>query len=74
MIEVKHFVGGTTRNALKFLDDEIKNWFRESGVTQVLQMNETFGQAPTGMGGSMENSLFIAIWYRAGEAVKNETS
>lgn len=67
MWEVKHFVGGTTRSGLKFLDEEIKNWFRESGVTQIIQVTESFGQAPTGMGGSMENAIFVAVWFRAGE-------
>lgn len=67
MWEVKHFVGGTTKEALKFLDNEVRDWFREAGVTQVIQVTETFGQAPSG-GGKIDNALFVSIWYRAGQA------
>ncbi len=63
MLNVKHFVAGTTRNALVFLDNEIKEWIRENKVTEVKEIRETFGQAPTGMSGATENVLFVSIWY-----------
>lgn len=66
MWEVKHFVGGTTREALKFLDNEVKEWFREAGVKQIIQVTECFGQAPTS-GGKLDNAIFVSIWYRSTE-------
>ena len=68
MWEVKHFVGGTTKGALEFLDNEIKGWFRDSGVTQVVQVTETFGHAQSGPSGTMENAVFVAVWYRPASA------
>ena len=67
MWEVKHFVGGTTRGAISFLDNEIKTWFRETNIDQIVQVTETFGQAPTGSGGALENAIFVSIWYRPKE-------
>lgn len=63
MLEVKHFVGGTTRSGLRFVEDEMNSWIKEQNITEIKFVNETFGQAPTGMSGSPENVIFISVWY-----------
>ena len=65
MLTVKHFVAGTTRSALVYLDSEINGWIKEEKVTDVKEIRECFGQAPTGMSGSSENVLFLSVWYQA---------
>ena len=65
MIEVKHFVCGTTRSALTYLDGEVNEWIKESKIAEVKEIRECFGQAPTGMSGSNENVLFLSVWYQA---------
>ncbi|HNQ34722.1 MAG TPA: hypothetical protein PKN80_01490 [bacterium] len=67
MLAVKHFVSGTTRQALVFLDNEVREWLQENKITEVKFIRETFGQAPTGMSGTAENSLFVSIWYEKPE-------
>ena len=62
---VKHFVCGTTRSALTYLDGEVSGWIKEEKVTDVKEIRECFGQAPTGMSGSSENVLFLSVWYQA---------
>ena len=64
MLTVKHFVCGTTRSALTYLDNEVNGWIKEEKVTDVREIGECFGQAPTGMSGSSENVLFLSVWYQ----------
>ncbi|MBU2495870.1 MAG: hypothetical protein ABIK20_01585 [Candidatus Omnitrophota bacterium] len=64
MLTVKHFVCGTTRSALIYLDNEINGWIKEEKITDVKEIRECFGQAPTGMSGSSENVLFLSVWYQ----------
>ena len=65
MLTVKHFVCGTTRSALTYLDGEINEWIKENKITDVKEVRECFGQAPTGMSGASENVLFLSVWYQA---------
>jgi len=64
VLTVKHFVCGTTRSALIYLDNEINGWIKEEKITDVKEIRECFGQAPTGMSGSSENVLFLSVWYQ----------
>ena len=64
MLTVKHFVCGTTRSALTYLDGEVNEWIKESKIVDVKEIRECFGQAPTGMSGSSENVLFLSVWYQ----------
>ncbi|MCX5642428.1 MAG: hypothetical protein NTY10_04270 [Candidatus Omnitrophica bacterium] len=64
MLTVKHFVCGTTRSALIYLDNEVNTWIKEEKITEVKEIKESFGQAPTGMSGANENVLFLSIWYQ----------
>lgn len=66
MIKVKHFVSGITRKALEFLDNDLNEWVAENKV-MVRDIKETYGQAPIGMSGSIENALIISIWYEPAE-------
>ena len=65
MLTVKHFVCGTTHSALTYLDGEVNGWIKEEKVTDIREIRECFGQAPTGMSGSNENVLFLSVWYQA---------
>ena len=65
MLTVKHFVAGTTRSGLVYLDGEVNEWIKENKVTDITEIRECFGQAPTGMSGSSENVLFLSVWYQA---------
>jgi len=64
MLTVRHFVCGTTRSALVYLDNEVNEWIKENKITDVREIRECFGQAPTGMSGSSENVLFLSVWYQ----------
>ena len=66
MLTVKHFVCGTTRSALIYLDNQVNEWIKEEKiiVANIKEIKECFGQAPTGMSGSSENVLFISVWYQ----------
>ena len=64
MLIVKHFVAGTTRSALIYLDGEVNEWIKESKITDIKEIRECFGQAPTGMSGASENVLFLSVWYQ----------
>ena len=65
MLTAKHFVCGTTRSALIYLDGEVNGWIKEEKITDVKEIRECFGQAPTGMSGASENVLFLSVWYQA---------
>ena len=65
MLTVKHFVAGTTRSGLVYLDSEVNEWIKEQKITDVQEIRECFGQAPTGMSGASENVLFLSVWYQA---------
>ena len=65
MLKVKHFVAGTTRSGLVYLDDEVNGWIKEQKITDVQETRQCFGQAPTGMSGASENVLFLSVWYQA---------
>ena len=65
MLTVRHFVTGTTRSALIYLDGEVNEWIKESKITDIKEIRECFGQAPTGMSGASENVLFLSVWYQA---------
>jgi hypothetical protein len=65
MLTVKHFVCGTTRSGLAYLDNELNEWIKENKITEIREIRESFGQAPTGMSGAAENVLFISVWYQA---------
>ena len=62
---VKHFVTGTTRSALVYLDGEVNQWIKEEKIADIKEIRECFGQAPTGMSGTSENVLFLSVWYQA---------
>ncbi|MFH2069075.1 MAG: hypothetical protein ABII89_06415 [Candidatus Omnitrophota bacterium] len=64
MLTVKHFVTGTTRSALIYLDGEVNGWIKEEKITDIKEIRECFGQAPTGMSGASENVLFLSVWYQ----------
>lgn len=64
MLRVKHFICGTTRSALIYLDDEVNGWIKEAKINDIKEIRECFGQAPTGMSGSSENVLFLSVWYQ----------
>ena len=65
MLTVKHFVAGTTRSGLVYLDGEVNGWIKEQKITDVREIRECFGQAPTGMSGANENVIFLSVWYQA---------
>ena len=67
MLTVKHFVSGITRKALEFLDNDLNEWITTNGVV-VRDIKETFGQAPIGMSGALENALIIALWFEKEDA------
>ena len=48
-----------------YLDNEVNEWIKENKITDVKEIRESFGQAPTGMSGANENVLFISVWYQA---------
>ncbi len=63
MIRVKHFTVGTSESALEFLDRDINKWLDTNHVQDVKHVLQTYGQAPRGMSGHSEDSLFIQVWY-----------
>jgi len=67
MLTAKHFVAGTTRSALIYLDGEVNEWIKENKIAfaDIKEIRECFGQAPTGMSGASENVLFLSVWYQA---------
>ena len=67
MLKVKHMTSGLTNKALQFLDDELNKWIEENGVT-IREIKEFFGQAPSGMSGSLENVIFLSLWYEPKQA------
>ncbi|MFH0797262.1 MAG: hypothetical protein V2A65_09485 [Candidatus Omnitrophota bacterium] len=67
MSKVRFFTTGVTRKALEFLEAELNEWVEKTGIT-ITEIQQNFGQAPTGMSGSSENVLFLAIWYEPKES------
>ena len=63
MIRVKHFTVGTSEAALEYLDQDINKWLEKNNVREVAHVVQTYGQAPRGMSGHHEDSLFIQVWY-----------
>ena len=47
---------------MEFLDNDLNGWIAENNVV-IRDIKETFGQAPIGMSGSMENALILSLWY-----------
>jgi hypothetical protein len=66
MLRVRHFTGGLTSKALHFFDDELNAWIKEDNIN-VKMVYEFFGQAPTGMSGTREDSIFLSVWYESEE-------
>ncbi len=64
MWEVKHFTGGTNKQALDFMDNEIKQWLNENQVGEIKAIKEFFGQSQSGAVGAAEPAVFISIWYQ----------
>lgn len=64
MIRVKHFTVGTSEAALEYLDSDINKWLDKNHVQDVRHVVQTYGQAPRGMSGHHEDSLFIQVWYQ----------
>jgi len=62
MPKVRFFISGLTRTAVEFLTDEINEWIEHTGIT-IKEIHQNFGQAPTGMSGSIENVLFLSVWF-----------
>jgi hypothetical protein len=67
VLTVRHFVCGTTRSALTYLDGEVNGWIKEEKITDIKEIRECFGQAPTGMSGSSENVIFLSVWYQVAD-------
>lgn len=66
MLKVKHFISGISRKALDFLDNDLNAWVTDNKEI-VRDIKESFGQAPIGMSGSLENALIISLWYELPE-------
>lgn len=62
MLKVRFIISGVTRKALEFQEAEINEWAEKTGVI-IKGLRHNFGQAPTGMSGTLENALFISILY-----------
>ena len=72
MLRVRHFTGGLSNKALHFFDDEINEWIKTEDI-KVKMVYEFFGQAPTGMSGAKEDSIFLSVWYES-EGTAEEVS
>ncbi len=64
MWKVKHFTGGTNKQALAFLDDEITQWLNDEQIGEIREIKEVFGQVASGSIGGGEPAIFISIWYQ----------
>lgn len=70
MLKVKHFICGATHNAIEYLDQDMNEWMRKNGVTELKQVSEVYGQSPVGMSGHQENVLFVSIWYETPDQIE----
>jgi hypothetical protein len=62
MLKVRFFVTGVSVKAMEYTSEEINEWIEKTGIT-IQEIKQNFGQAPTGMSGTMENVLFSSLWY-----------
>jgi len=60
--KVRFFHGKVSRQGLEYLGQYISEWAEENNI-EMKAVSQTFGQAPTGLSGSLEDVLFVGVWY-----------
>lgn len=62
MKKVRFFHGKVSRQGLEYLGTYITDWAEENKI-DIKQVSQTFGRAPTGLSGAVEDVLFVGVWY-----------